>query len=97
MQKPLGGHPLRFIILGFVLCKTFRGTPLAICDLGNYVTQKPLGGHPLRSVILGSEIYKNLLGGRPLRFMILDLFYAKPLGDTHCDVSFWNFVLRKNL
>ena len=65
MQKPLGGRPLRFMILGFVLCKTFRGTPLAICDFGNYFTQKLLGGQPLRSVILGSEIDKTL-GGHPL-------------------------------
>ena len=25
MQKPLGGRPLRFMILGFVLCKNFWG------------------------------------------------------------------------
>ena len=59
-------HPLRFIILEFILYKTFRGTPPAIYDIGNYFMQKPLGRHPLRSMILGFDIYKAL-GGHPLR------------------------------
>ena len=55
MQKPLGGHPLRFIILGFVLCD--------LVILGNYFTQKPLGGHPLRSDDFGICFYAK--GGAP--------------------------------
>ena len=60
MQKPLGGHPLRSVILGFAFLQNLRGTPLAICDFRIYFTQKPLGGHPLRSVILGAVLCKNL-------------------------------------
>ena len=52
MQKPLGGHPLRSVSLGFAFLQNLRGTPLAILSLGfgSYLMQKPLGGHPLRSV-----------------------------------------------
>ena len=60
MQKPLGGHPLRSVILGFAFLQNLRGTPLAICDFRIYFTQKPLGGHPLRSVTLGAILCKNL-------------------------------------
>ena len=60
MQKPLGGHPLRSVILGFAFLQNLRRTPLAICDFRIYFTQKPLGGHPLRSVTLGAILCKNL-------------------------------------
>ena len=60
MQKPLGGHPLRSVILGFAFLQNLKGTPLAICDFRIYFTQKPLGGHPLRSVTLGAILCKNL-------------------------------------
>ena len=78
MQKPLGGHPLRFVILGSGFLQNLGGTPLAICDSGIYFMQNPLGGHPLRSVIFGSGFYKTL-GGHPLRFMILGSILCKNL------------------
>ena len=62
MQKPLGGHPLRFVILGSGFLQNLGGTPLAICDFGIYFMQKPLGGHPLRSVFMGSGFLQNLRG-----------------------------------
>ena len=79
MQKPLGGHPLRSVILGFAFLQNLRGTPLAICDFGSYLMQKPLGGHPLRSVVLGSGFMQKPSGGHPLRFVILGAILCKNL------------------
>ena len=67
MQQLLGGNPLRFTILRFILRKTFRGTPLAICDFGKCYTQKPVIGHPLRSMILQN------LRGTPLTICLLGI------------------------
>ena len=73
MQKLLGGNPLRFIILRFILRKIFRGTPLAIYDFGKVYSQKPIIGHPLRSIILQN------LGGTPLTIYTLGIrVFAKP-------------------
>ena len=77
-KTPLGGHPLRSVILSSGFLQNLRGTPLAICDFGIYFMQNPLGGHPLRSVILGSVFY-NTLGGHPLRLVILESILCKNL------------------
>ena len=63
MQKPLGGHPLRSVILGSIfLQKPLGGHPLRSVIFGSIFMQKPLGGHPLRSVILGFAFLQNLRG-----------------------------------
>ena len=96
MQNPLGGHPLRSVILGSVFLQNLRGTPLAIYDFGIYFMQKPLGGHPLRSVILGSVFFYKILGGHPLRFVILGSILCKTtLEETPlaiCDFGLWFFT-----
>ena len=47
MQKPLGRHPLRFVILGSVFLQNLGGTPLANCDFGIYFMQNTFRGTPL--------------------------------------------------
>ena len=47
MQKPLGGHPLRFVILGSGFLQNLGGTPLAICDFEIYFMQNTFRGTPL--------------------------------------------------
>ena len=82
MQQPLGGHPLRSVILGFAFLQNLRGGSLAICDFGSYLMQKPLGGHPLRSVVLGSVFMQKPLGGHPLRSVILGFAFLQNLRGT---------------
>ena len=77
-KTPLGGHPLRSVILSSGFLQNLRGTPLAICDFGIYFMQKPLGRHPLRFVILGSGFLQNLRG-TPLAIHDFGIYFMQNL------------------